>query len=184
MSIYIETPRLYIRELLPTDDEGMFEMDSDPAVHRYLGNTPVTSIERSREVIAIIRKQYGDFGIGRWAVIKKRGDEFLGWTGFKFMDKPVNKRSEFLDFGYRFKSSCWKQGYGYESAVAALDHGLNKLGFKDVYAMTDVENAGSRRILEKLGFRYVETFPYDGSNYAWVDLGLPVTWYEYAGQKK
>ena len=57
MQIFVETERLLLRELLPTDDAGMFELDADPAVHRYLGNQPVTTIGQSRELIAFVRRQ-------------------------------------------------------------------------------------------------------------------------------
>jgi RimJ/RimL family protein N-acetyltransferase len=32
MKYHIETERLILRELLPTDDEAMFELDSNPEV--------------------------------------------------------------------------------------------------------------------------------------------------------
>jgi len=67
----IETRRLLIRELLPEDADGMFELESNPNVHLYLGNKPLQSIEESREAIRFIRKQYVDNGIGRWAVLEK-----------------------------------------------------------------------------------------------------------------
>lgn len=41
MKIYAETERLILREILPTDVDALFELDSDPDVHRYLGNNPV-----------------------------------------------------------------------------------------------------------------------------------------------
>jgi RimJ/RimL family protein N-acetyltransferase len=71
MLFYIETERLIMRDLLLSDDDGMFELDSDPEVHRFIGNKPVQTIEESRKVIDIIRQQYEDNGIGRLAVIEK-----------------------------------------------------------------------------------------------------------------
>ncbi len=41
MEPIIETKRLILRELLPLDDVGMFELDSDKAIHKYVGNKPV-----------------------------------------------------------------------------------------------------------------------------------------------
>ena len=32
MQIFAETDRLILRELLPTDEQGMFELDTDPLV--------------------------------------------------------------------------------------------------------------------------------------------------------
>lgn len=178
MNIRIETPRLIIREMLPTDDAAMFTMDNDPKVHRYLGGNPYTDIQQSRDNIAFIRRQYAEHGIGRWAVTLKDSGEFIGWTGFKRMVEPVNGHVGHLDFGYRHTRKFWGQGFGYEAAKAALDYGVGALGFADIYAMTDVDNAGSRRILEKLGFRFVEIFPYDGAG-LWPQ-GRPTTWYRLA----
>lgn len=176
MSIHIETPRLIIRELLPEDDAAMYEMDSDPEVHKYLGNKPVTDMEEVRKVIAFVRQQYVDNGIGRWAVTLKDTGEFIGWTGYKLMTEAVNNHVGHYDFGYRHTRKYWRKGYAYEAAKASLDYGIDVLGFKDIYAMTDVNNEGSRHILEKLGFEFVEVFNYDGTPF-WRE-GLPVTWYK------
>ena len=54
----LETDRLFFREFVSSDAQGMFELDSNPEVHRYLGNKPVQSIEECRAAIANIREQY------------------------------------------------------------------------------------------------------------------------------
>lgn len=176
MSFLIEAPRLIIRELRPDDAEGMFAMDSDPEVHRYLGSRPQTDIQESRDVIAFVMKQYEENGIGRWAVELKEDGSFIGWTGWKLMRESVNKHVNHYDFGYRHLKKYWGHGYAYEAAKAALDYGLEVLGFRDVYAMTDVGNGASRHLLEKLGFEFREVFMYNGTPF-WRE-GLPVTWYE------
>lgn len=53
--IRIETPRLLIRPLLETDLEGMYAMDSDAEVHKYLGNHPITEKQQVADVIAFVR---------------------------------------------------------------------------------------------------------------------------------
>ena len=85
MKIFAETERLILREILPTDVEGMYQLDADPEVHKYLGNKPVTNREQTVEVINFIRQQYIDNGIGRWIIIDKKSNEFLGWTGLKLV---------------------------------------------------------------------------------------------------
>ena len=72
----IETERLILRELALSDAEGMFELDSNPNVHLFVGNRPVKHIEESIEYIQFVQKQYKDFGIGRWAVILKETNEY------------------------------------------------------------------------------------------------------------
>lgn len=176
MQVHIETPRLIIREMRTDDDAAMFEMDSDAEVHKYLGNNPYKDIEQSRENIAFIQQQYKDNGIGRWAVTIKETGEFVGWTGYKLMREKVNGHVGHYDFGYRHMRKHWRMGYAYEAAKAALDYGIEVLGFRDIYGMTDIDNTGSRRILEKLGFEFVEVFNYDGQPF-WL-TGQPVTWYK------
>ena len=177
-AIHIETPRLLIRELLPSDDIGMFQMDNNPEVHRFLGNKHFTQIDQSRENIAFVRQQYADFGIGRWAVIEKATGDFVGWTGFKLMKDKVNNHVDHYDFGYRQQQSKWGQGFGYEAGYASLHFGIQELGLKNIYAMTDVDNNASRRLIEKLGFVFVETFCYD-SHPTWREQGQLTTWYKY-----
>src|SRR5580704_19424837 len=98
MSIYIETERLYIRELLAEDEPGLFEMDSDPDVHRYIARKPLKTMEEIRTMLQYVQQQYIDNGIGRWAVIEKDTNEFLGWTGFKLMKEIANGHINHYDY--------------------------------------------------------------------------------------
>ena len=91
----IETDRLILRELLLTDDAGMFELDTNPQVHQYLGNNPITTINQAREIIAMVMRQYASNGIGRWAVIEKASGDFIGWCGLKFIQEHVNNHITF-----------------------------------------------------------------------------------------
>lgn len=69
MMIKLISERFYLREILPTDVDLLFELDSDPLVARYVGNNPVKTKAQMSEIIAMIRQQYADNGVGRWAVI-------------------------------------------------------------------------------------------------------------------
>lgn len=170
MQIIAETERLIIRELLPEDETGMFILDSDPEVHRYLGNEPVKDIEQIRKVIAFIRQQYIDNGIGRWAVIEKESGEFIGWTGLKLMRETVNNQTNYYDFGYRFIKSRWGMGYATETAAPSLQYGFDVLHADAVYAMAEEGNVASRRVLQKAGLQFVEMFEYDGAPHAWYKI--------------
>jgi RimJ/RimL family protein N-acetyltransferase len=173
MKIVLETQRLILRELLPSDAEGMFEMDSDPEVHFYLGNKPVKTIEESKEAIEFIRQQYSENGIGRWAVIEKESLEFIGWAGFKFTKEKINGHSDFYDLGYRFRKKAWGKGYATEVAKACVDYGFTTMHLNDIYARAMVENLHSRKVLEKAGLRFVEIFDLDGLAHAWYKISKP-----------
>lgn len=47
----VETERLILRAILPTDVDALFELDSDPEVHRYVGQRPVTDKD---QIVAVI----------------------------------------------------------------------------------------------------------------------------------
>jgi ribosomal-protein-alanine N-acetyltransferase len=178
MPFPIKTPHLLIREVLPTDDLGMLELDTDPEVHKYVGKNPITTIEQARETIAFVRQQYIDLGIGRWAVINRADNDFLGWAGFKLITEPTNNHINHYDFGYRFIRRCWNQGIGTEASIACLNYGIKELHLKNIYAMTDPENTASRHLLEKLGFKFIELFQFE-TNPGWrTDDNLTTTWYK------
>lgn len=170
MTIFAETERLILRELLLTDVEGMFELDSDPEVHRYLGNTPVTTREQSAEAIQFIRQQYLDNGIGRWAIIDKATNAFIGWTGLKWVTTLTNNHIHYYDLGYRLIRKYWGKGIASETAIASLQYAFDKLNAKEVYAMVDCENTGSNKVLQKAGLRLIETFELDGLPHHWYKI--------------
>ncbi len=170
MKIIIETERLIIREIVFTDIDVMFELHSDPEVHRYLGNNIITNREKIEETIEFLRQQYNDFGVGRWAMIEKKTNEFIGWTGLEFVTKEINKHKNFYDLGYRLLKRFWGQGFATESAVASVNYAFNRLKAMEIYAMADIENEGSNKILKNVGLKFIETFDHEGVKHNWYKL--------------
>ncbi|TDO71573.1 RimJ/RimL family protein N-acetyltransferase [Flavobacterium chryseum] len=169
----IETERLILRELLLSDADGMFELDSNPNVHIFLGKKPVRTIEESVEQIKNIQQQYEDFGIGRWAVILKETNEFLGWSGIKFITNEINKHKDFYEIGYRFIEKHWGKGYASEAAIDFVDYAFTEMKVDKLYAYADEGNENSRKVLEKLGFHYVNSFEYENELEVWYELKNP-----------
>jgi len=161
--------RLLFRELLPSDQDSLFEMDSDPDVHRYLGNTPVQSIDEIKTAITMIRKQYEENGVARMAVILKGTGEFLGWAGLKLVKQEINGHTNHYDLGYRFMKKHWGKGYATEAAKAFVDHGFNMMFLSKINAYADAGNVNSHAVLEKAGLLKMGTFD---------DDGVPSVWYE------
>lgn len=164
-----ETARLLCRPLLAGDAPGMFALDSDPAVRRYLGGIggpQAASLADSLATIQFIQAQYAANGIGRWAVLLRATGEFMGWAGLKLVPGPVNNQRDFYDLGYRFLPHHWGQGYGYEAAQAWLTYGFGTLALPRICAYADVHNAGSRRILEKISLQPGGLFVQNGTTCA------------------
>lgn len=170
MKVFIETERLIIREILPTDVDGMFELDSDPEVHRYLGNKPITDKDQILNVINFIRQQYIDNEIGRWAIVDKKTKEFIGWAGLKFVTDLTNNHKNYYDLGYRLIKKYWGQGIATEVAFISLEYAFNNLNINEVYAMADSKNGGSNNILKKVGLLFIETFDLDGIEHNWYKI--------------
>ncbi|MFH6934586.1 GNAT family N-acetyltransferase [Flavobacterium sp. FlaQc-30] len=169
----IETERLLLREVIASDLNGMFELDSNPNVHIYIGGKPVTTIEQSAAYIENLQQQYKDFGTGRWAVILKETNEFLGWSGIKFITDEINNHKNFYEIGYRFIEKHWGKGYATEAGKAFIEYAFNNLKADAVYAYADAGNDNSRKILEKLGLRYVNSFEYQEELEVWYELKNP-----------
>jgi RimJ/RimL family protein N-acetyltransferase len=173
MKIFRETERLILREIVLSDVDEMFELDSNPAVHKYLGNKPVKNIEESKKMIQSIQQQYRERGVGRWAVINKKTNEFMGWSGLRLYNanESFNGFINFYDVGYRFIPKYWGQGYATESGLAALDYAFNVMHLKVVYGITEKGNEASHNVLLKVGFNYIEDFLHEKEN-------LQLRWYK------
>ena len=175
MKIIIETERLILRELEYTDENDLFEMDADPDVHLFIENNPVKSIDEITKVIEMLKKQYKENGIARWAVVDKLTNECIGWSGLKYYKQPLNNHSNFYELGYRFKKKQWGKGFATESSNAILDYGFINLNTDTIFAITDPENVNSKKVLSKLGFDFKETFDYEGAPTDWFEL-KKTTW--------
>lgn len=137
MNILLETERLILRELEYTDENDLFEMDSDPEVHLFIENNPVKSIDEITKVIEMLKKQYQENGIARWAVIDKLTNECIGWAGLKYFDRPLNNHHNFYELGYRFKKKHWGKGFATESSIAILDYGFSNLNIDQIFTIVD-----------------------------------------------
>ncbi|MFY7671823.1 GNAT family N-acetyltransferase [Tenacibaculum sp. MEBiC06402] len=169
MNIHIETERLIIRDLEEFDVDGMFALDSDPDVHKFLGNRPISTKQEAEEVIANIRQQYIDNGIGRWAIVDKKSNDFVGWTGLKY-ETGLRKEFNYYDLGYRLRKEYWGKGIATETAVASLKYGFEKMNLKEIGAAADIDHIVSNKILQRIGLQLVETFEYDNTLNNWYNL--------------
>lgn len=173
MNLILETERLLLRPLALSDAQAMFAMDSNPNVHKYLGNHTVNSIDEVYSYIKNIQKQYLDNGIGRFAVVIKLTNEVIGWAGIKFIREPENNHVNFYDIGYRLQEKHWRKGYALESATAWLEYGFNEMKIPIIYASAHIENLGSNTILQKIGMKQNGQFYYEDLLCNWYKLENP-----------
>lgn len=170
MNLILETDRLILRELLLSDAEAFFAMDSNPNVHKYLWNKPVQKIEETIEVIEFVRKQYVENGIGRFAMISKETNEFVGWAGLKYNTEVENNKVNFYDIGYRLDEKFWGKGYASEATFAWKQYAFQTMKIQSLAAAAHTENRASNRILQKIGMKMTEQYLEDGISWNWYQL--------------
>lgn len=155
MKPILETPRLLLRELQTGDAEKFYQLNLNPNVIRYTGNAAFKDTEEA----FLFLENYLDYkqnGYGRWAVIEKSNDEFLGWCGLKY-DKVLDE----TDIGFRFFEAHWNKGYATESAKACIAYGFQELHLQTIIGRAMTENVASIKVLEKIGLTFDKEFDFD-----------------------
>lgn len=154
-NVRFHTARLAIRQVTPADRDDLLSLEASPEVMLYLnGGRPVpeegltdsdflTPRGTEAEVLAA-----HEIATGR----------FVGWFGV--FDDGVQKGLHTAELGYRLARWAWGQGFATEGAKALIAAAFGHWGFDCVRAQTMTVNLGSRRVLEKAGFHFVDTvFP-------------------------
>ncbi len=178
MKFNIKTERLILRELRMSDLEGMFELDSNPLVHKYLGNKPIKTREESEKMIDSVINQYKERGIGRWAAIEKSSGDFIGWSGLRLNTEfNMNGFTKYYDVGYRLIPKYWGKGYATESGKVAINYAFNDLKLPELYGTTEMGNQASHNALLKIGLTYIEDFYFEEEK-------LDLRWYKMINNKK
>lgn len=149
MNPIIETFRCYLRQLTIDDTTHFYNLNSDPEVIQYTGDKTFESIEVARQFLQNYNP-YQEYGYGRWAVIQKETNAFLGWCGLKYSHE-LNE----VDLGFRFHKKYWNQGYATETAKACLEYGFNQLHLTKIVGRAMEANAASVKVLEKIGMTFV-----------------------------
>jgi ribosomal-protein-alanine N-acetyltransferase len=138
------TERLRLRAPLINDAEALFEAyGSDPRATRYL--TWHTE-ESSEEMRAFLTDAVGAVAQGKeffW-VIEELSGAAVGMISF-------SNSGHGPELGYVISPRVWGRGYATEAGRALVSWLMEQHGVYRVWAFCDVDNAASRRVLQKLG---------------------------------
>jgi [ribosomal protein S5]-alanine N-acetyltransferase len=147
-----QTARLELRNLRAGDEEFLARLDSDMAVMQYIHSgalTPEAAMKYARVQVdtAPYRRNWG-----KWMVVLRDHEISVGWVELAKLSQP---RRDDLAIGYEFAPEHWGRGYATEAAGCVLEYAFTELEVDRLAAIARPENAGSLRVLEKLGFRRV-----------------------------
>jgi [ribosomal protein S5]-alanine N-acetyltransferase len=143
----LTTERLILRPPCGEDARVMFERwTQDPEVTRYLPWRPHASVAQTE---AFVQGSIAAFAEGRRLpfVITLRQDE----PPIGMIELRLNAFS--ADFGYVLARSFWGRGYMTEAARTLVYHTLARPSIWRIWAVCDVDNPASARVLEKAGLQ-------------------------------
>lgn len=150
---------MLLRTWRETDLEEYFRTCNTEAVMLHLGGPRTKQMVR-REVADLIEQQK-DYGFTLWVLEDRASEEFVGFCGLDQLDYLEVRGSSFdpgctvkgeLELGVRLREDRWNKGLATEASTAALDFAFKKLRARRVVSRAERSNAGSRTVLEKLGF--------------------------------
>jgi ribosomal-protein-alanine N-acetyltransferase len=142
----IETRRLLLREFSEADFAALHAIVSNPDTMRFSDGVESESTARAR--LAAFRQSYSERRFGKWAVETKEDRKIVGYCGFGV--EEFDGRSE-PELGFRFLPAFWGFGFATEAALGCSRYAFNVLGLPCYLGFANPANAGSVRVLEKIG---------------------------------
>jgi RimJ/RimL family protein N-acetyltransferase len=146
----IESERLSIRPLVPTDFERHYAIYANPDVVRFLYEEPFDA-DGAREHLK--RRSSIDLPTeGSWVnlgVDLRDGNLLIGEVGLALIS-TVHGHCE---IGYVFDPAYAGMGYATEAAAVMVELAFSVLGAHRVSGRLDARNDASARVLERLGMR-------------------------------
>lgn len=175
MQIWCETERLILRRITADDVGAITALHTDPAVMRFLGPPTDTAEEIRDRWLPRLENLY-EQGFGYFAAIERATGTFLGWFLYRppYGDPPPGD----VELGYRLHTAAWGRGFATEGSRAIVEKAFRETDVARIVASTMTVNAGSRRVLEKIGLRYLRTYhedydePVDGIEHGDVEYAL------------
>ncbi len=150
----IKTPRLILKEKSLEDFQRFFAMSKDPEVMKYIGDgsifhwTKDAALEKFTLSLATVHTEpYFEVAVYRTDI-----DLYIGWCRVSY--------SKFLNhtgLEYRLCSDSWGKGYATETVSAVLREILTDIDINKIFACTHPDNTASMRVLQKVGFRFLNT---------------------------
>jgi len=149
-----ETSRLVLRRFVFDDAPFVFELVNQPSFIANIGDKGVRSLDDAKRYLREgPMATYEKYGFGLWHTSRKSDGTPVGMCGLLKRDVLPD-----ADIGYAYLPQYWGQGYAVEAGEAALAYGARKFGLRRVAGVVSPANAGSIRVLEKLGLGFEGMF--------------------------
>ena len=169
----LHTQRLVLEPVTDEHLPPLVELNSDPEVMAFILGRAATPDETYVEWRRRLDHQSdASRGLGYWAGFAD--GTFVGWwSASSFEGRP-----ELSGVGYRLRRQAWGRGLATEGARRMVDQAFAVPEVEQVVASTMAVNTGSRRVLEKVGFRHTDSWherwddPIPGSEHGEVGYAI------------
>jgi ribosomal-protein-alanine N-acetyltransferase len=153
----LETPQLLLTRPVEADLPDLLAMHTDPMVMATLGG-----LRTRDELDAMHGRLFAGWerdGFGWWVARHRPVGRFVGRGGLRRVQ--IGGHDE-VEIGYGLAAAFWGRGLATELAAASVLVGFDVLDLPDLVSFTLPANARSRRVMEKVGFRYERDFEHAG----------------------
>lgn len=159
--ITLQTERCILRPFEETDLDDFFEYAKNPHIGPNAGWAPHSNPEESQKILQSFM-EHDEV----WALIYKENNKLIGSIGLH--KDQLRTTTDVKMLGYVLSEDYWGQGIMPEAAGAAIEYAFEQLDISLVTVHHYSNNMRSKRVIEKLGFRYEGTLRhcskiYDGS---------------------
>ena len=149
-----ESTRLFLREITLHDAAFIQQFVNSPKWLLHIGERNIYNAKAAEDYINILLENQQKWGFSLWVFEDKSTQIPMGLCGFlqrDYLPKP--------DLGYAILPEFENKGFTTEAVQACLNFGKSTLKFIEVYAITSLQNIGSQKVLEKVGFKLQKNFP-------------------------
>ena len=153
MTILFETKRFIVRELLNSDIDGFFDLQSNKKAMDMVPDKVMTLSECEID-LKIRMDNYSKItkSFDVWAVIEKDSLNFVGTCALVYLNDTK------VEIGYRFIEQFWGKGVGTEVAKGLIDFVFNSRLETSIVADVSKFNIPSTKILEKYLVKVGESY--------------------------
>jgi RimJ/RimL family protein N-acetyltransferase len=174
----IETERLLLRAVAPTDLPFYTRLHADPLVAPFLGQGRARTPEESRLWLERLLRHYEEHRLGQLAVVRRSDGALLGRSGLSYYaietaphplrwprswhdpgETPADATGFVLEreLGYTFDPSAWGHGYATEAAGGVYRYARERLKLTRLISVIHADNVRSLRVAQKHGLKREDT---------------------------
>lgn len=155
----IETERLALRYWRVDDAPALYKYASDARVSEMALWPTHTSMEMSREVIEKIFMPNPYC----FAIVLKESGEPIGCIGLVPVgDEHYQSASSEREVGYWIGHHYWNMGITTEALTTLTTYCRENLNLQSLLITVENRNIASQKVAEKCGFRYIDSYLYEG----------------------